>query len=47
MTVCKSYLKDDSMMSYAYIMTVWLVLLKNDDNVVSYTKEWWQNGELY
>ena len=29
------------------MMTVWWVILKNDDSMVSYTKEWWQYGELY
>ena len=47
MTVCKLYLKDDSMMSCANMMTVWLVLLKSDDSMFSYTKVWWQYGELY
>ena len=39
------------------MMTVWWVILKNDNSMVrynknddilmSYTKEWWQYGELY
>ena len=29
------------------MMTVWWVILKNDDSMVSYTKVWWQYGELY
>ena len=29
------------------MMTVWWVILKNDDSLMSYTKEWCQYGELY
>ena len=29
------------------MMAVWWVILKYDDSMVSYTKEWWQFDELY
>ena len=29
------------------MMTVLWVIVKNDDSMESYTKEWWQFDELY